>query len=77
MDYNILVGLLELIGLLVVVIVPVIRLNTNIMALTTSVQALKDIIEELKDRITTHGKEIDEMRVKLADHDARISNLEK
>ncbi len=77
MDYNILVGLLELIGLLVVVIVPVIRLNTNITALTASVQALKDIIEELKDRITTHGKEIDEMRVKLADHDARISNLEK
>ncbi len=77
MNYNILVGLLELIGLLVVVIVPVIRLNTNITALTASVQALKDIIEELKDRITTHGKEIDEMRVKLADHDARISNLEK
>jgi len=76
-NYNILVGLLELIGLLVVVIVPVIRLNTNITALTASVQALKDIIEELKDRITTHGKEIDEMRVKLADHDARISNLEK
>lgn len=77
MNYSILVGLLELIGLLVVVIVPVIRLNTNITALTASVQALKDIIEELKDRITTHGKEIDEMRVKLADHDARISNLEK
>lgn len=77
MNYNILVGLLELIGLLVVVIVPVIRLNTNITSLTASVQALKDIIEELKDRITTHGKEIDEMRVKLADHDARISNLEK
>lgn len=77
MNYQILVGALELIGLLIVIIVPVIKLNSNITALTASVESLKDIIRELKDRITTHGQEIDEMRVEIADHEARIKHLEK
>ena len=77
MNYQILVGALELFGLLMVAIVPVIRLNSNITALTASVEALKDIIKELKDRITTHGQEIDQMRVDIADHEARLKNLEK
>jgi peptidoglycan hydrolase CwlO-like protein len=77
MDYQILVGALELIGLLIVVIVPVIRLNSNITALTASVESLKDIIAELKDRITTHGQEIDELRTEVVSHEERIKWLEK
>ena len=77
MNYQILIGALELIGLLLVIIIPVIKLNSNITALTMSVDQLKSMIGELKDRITAHGTEIDQMRVELADHEARIKHLEE
>ena len=77
MSYEILIGALGLIGMLAGVISPIIKLNNNITELKTSVDSLKEIINELKERITTHGKDIDLMREKLADHEARISNLEK
>lgn len=77
MTYEILIGALSLIGALAVVIRPLITLNTNITALTASVNQLKEILEELKSRVSDHGKEIDEMRTELADHEARIKALEK
>ena len=77
MTYEILIGALGLIGALTVVIRPLITLNTNITALTASVNQLKEILEELKSRVSDHGKEIDEMRTELADHEARIKALEK
>lgn len=77
MTYEILIGALGLIGALAVVVRPLIVLNTNITALTASVNQLKEILEELKGRVSDHGKEIDEMRTELADHEARIKALEK
>ena len=76
MTYEILIGALGLIGLLAGVVKPLISLNQNITTLTMSVNQLKDILSELKERVTTHGKEIDEMREELADHEARIRTLE-
>lgn len=77
MTYEILIGALGLIGLLAGVVKPLINLNQNITTLTMSVNQLKDILSELKGRVTTHGREIDEMREELADHEARIRTLEK
>ena len=77
MTYEILVGALGLIALIAGVIKPLFTLNQNITALTISVNQLKEIISELKERVTSHGNEIDEMRTTLADHEARIRNLEK
>ena len=77
MTYEILIGALGLIGLLAGVVKPLISLNQNITTLTMSVNQLKNILSELKERVTTHGKEIDEMREELADHEARIRTLEK
>lgn len=77
MTYEILIGALGFIGALAVVIRPLIALNTNIAQLTASVDQLKDVLEELKTRVSDHGKEIDEMRVEIANHEARISALEK
>lgn len=77
MTYEILIGALGLIGLLAGVVKPLISLNQNITTLTMSVNQLKDILSELKERVTAHGREIDEMREELADHDARIRALEK
>ena len=77
MTYEILIGALGLIGLLAGVVKPLINLNQNITTLTMSVNQLKDVLSELKERVTTHGREIDEMREELADHVARIRTLEK
>ena len=77
MTYEILIGALGLIVLLAGVVKPLITLNQNITTLTMSVNQLKDILNELKDRVTTHGREIDEMRAELAKHEARITALEK
>lgn len=77
MTYEILIGALGLIGLLAGVVKPLISLNQNITTLTMSVNQLKDILSELKERVTAHGREIDEMREELADHEARIRTLEK
>lgn len=77
MTYEILIGALGLIGLLAGVVRPLINLNQNITTLTMSVNQLKDILAELKERVTTHGREIDDMRTELADHEARIRTLEK
>lgn len=77
MTYEILVGALGLIGALIIVVKPIISLNTNIAALKSSVDQLKDILADLKERVTNHGREIDEIRTELADHEARIRTLEK
>ena len=37
----------------------------------------KDILSDLKERVTNHGKEIDEIRETIGDHEARIRVLEK
>ncbi len=76
MTYEIIIGALGFIGALAVVIRPLIALNSNITALTLSVNQLKDILDELKSRVSDHGKEIDDMQIKIADHDARIHALE-
>lgn len=77
MNYEILIGALALIGMIAGIVSPIIKLNNNITALTASVESLKEIIQELKDRITSHGHEIDDIKVELANHEARLRTLEK
>lgn len=76
MSYEILIGALGFIGALIVVVKPIIDLNTNITALTSSVNSLQKILDELKKTVDAHGDEMGEMRVKLENHDTRISALE-
>ena len=77
MNYEILIGALALIGMLAGVVKPIITLNNNITALKASVDSLKEIRSELKERISNHGQEIDDIKIRLENHEARISNLEK
>lgn len=77
MTYELVVAALTLIALVAGVIKPLFDLNRNITILTTSVNQLKDVLDELKTRVNNHGKEIDNINVELADHEARIRVLEK
>jgi len=77
LTYEILIGLLGFIAAIAVVIKPLLNLNSSITALTVSVNQLKDILEELKGRVTKHGDEIDILQKDVANHEARISFLEK
>ena len=77
MTYEILIGLLGFIGALIVVVRPLITLNSSITALTLSVNQLKDILDELKTRVTKHGDEIDAIQKDVANHEARIQILEQ
>lgn len=77
MTYEILIGALGFIAAIAVVIKPLITLNNNITALTLSVNQLKEILNEIKARVSEHGHEIDDIKEKITDHEARIKTLEK
>lgn len=77
MNYEILIGLLAFVITMIGVVSPIIKLNNNITELKASVDSLKDIIAELKERISSHGHEIDDMKVMLANHEARLKALER
>lgn len=64
-------------GALLVVLKPILDLNTLITELKTSIDQFKASIDKLDSRITEHGREIDKIRDQVIDHEARIKNLEK
>lgn len=70
-----------LIAGLIAIIKPIINLNTNITELTSAVKQLKELINDKTDkldkRVTRHGEEIDEIKLKQTEHETRISQLEK
>ena len=69
--------LLTVIGIMA----PVLKLKGAIVRLTTVVEQLEDLIKEKTDkldaRVTKHGQEIDDIRVKQAEQEQRIKILEK
>lgn len=66
---------------LIAIIKPIVDLNANITKLTTVVEQLEKLIKDKTDnldkRVTEHGKEIDDLKVKTAEHETRIKALEK
>ena len=81
MEDSMIIALLGLIGALIVVMTPVIRLNGKISELTVLLTELKGLVKEktdkLDERVTNHGKEIDALKVVQAEHETRIKHLEK
>lgn len=69
--------LLTVIGIMA----PVLKLNGAIVRLTTVVEQLESLIQDktnkLDARVTKHGQEIDDIRVKQAEQETRIKLLEK
>lgn len=74
---GIIVAVFSFVGAMIVVLKPILNLNTSITELKVSIDAFKNTVGKLDDRITKHGEEIDDMKAQLVDHEARIKNLEK
>ena len=68
---------LGFVGALLVVLKPILNLNTSITKLKVSIDAFRDTVNKLDNRITKHGEEIDTIKETLVNHEARITNLEK
>lgn len=81
MSDSVIVAVVGFLGGLVALIMPIIRLNGNITRLTTVVERLEVLVKEktdkLDERVTKHGQEIDELRIKQTDQEARIKQLER
>ena len=77
MTDQLIMAALGFVGALLVVLKPILNLNTNITELKMSIDAFKETVSKLDDRITKHGEEIDDMKETLVNHEVRISNLEK
>ncbi len=60
-----------------IIIKPVISLNKSIQKLNDSIDQLNGDNNTLKERVTKHGKEIDENRIKLVEHDHEIAHLKE
>ena len=81
MSDSAIVAVVGFLGGLIALIMPIIRLNSNITRLTTVVERLEVLVKEktdkLDERVTKHGQEIDDIRVKQAEHETRIKQLER
>lgn len=77
MTDKMIIAVLGVIGALIVVLKPIFDLNTNITELKVSIDAFKESVDKLDNRITEHGKEIDRLKEYVANHEARITNLER
>lgn len=77
MKDGMIMAILGFIAALIVVLKPILDLNTNITELKVSIDNFRESVNKLDSRITEHGKEIDKIRDQVVDHEARIKNLEK
>lgn len=66
---------------LIAIMAPIVKLNGNITELNVLFRELKSLVEDKTDnldkRVTEHGKEIDDIRIKQTQHEERLRQLEK
>jgi len=74
---NMIIAILGFIGALIVALKPILDLNTNITELKVSIDSFKESVDKLDKRITDHGKELEELKNQVVNHEVRIKNLEK
>ena len=77
MKDEMIMALLAFLGAALVILKPILNLNTSITELKASIDQFKEAVNKLDSRITEHGKEIDKIRDQVVNHEARITNLEK
>ncbi len=81
MEWTVVVVLIALVGLVVSVLTPAIRLNTSVTKLSTLVDSLNAKLSTMESNNTdTHRriwKELDEYKSVLSAHETRLTVLEK
>lgn len=86
-EWQMVLALVVLVGLIGTIITPIIKLNTNIVKLTDAVNALREAHDkmdktnteehkQLHERINRRKKENEELDDRVSDHENRISILE-
>ena len=65
MTWEIVVGLIALVGFGISVMTPIIKLNTSITKLNCTIDALNENVNESKARIGKHGEEIDNLDIRV------------
>lgn len=70
MTWEIVLGIIALVGLVISVTTPIAKLDSSITGLKCSIDALNQNMARNEERITNHGKQID-------DHEHRITVLEQ
>lgn len=72
---------LGFIAVLISVLTPVIKVNSNLVRLNTTLENFENEYkrnhERLESRVSKHGAEIDELKEVTTKHDIRLTNLEK
>lgn len=61
MTWEIVVGLIALVGFGISVMTPIMKLNTSITKLNCSIDSLNQNMARSEERITAHGKQIDDL----------------
>ena len=81
MSDQIIIALGGFLVMLIAIMAPIVRLNGNITELNVLFRELKSLVEDKTDnldkRVTEHGKEIDDSRIKQTQHEERLRQLEK
>lgn len=77
MSDTLIMAFLGFAGALLVVLKPILNLNTSITELKASIDQFKASVDKLDARITEHGREIDKIRESIVNHETRLEALEK
>ena len=77
MKDEMIMALLAFLGAALVILKPILNLNTSITELKVSIDQFRDTVNDLKASLNEQGKEIDKIRDQVVNHEARITNLEK
>ena len=72
-----LIMLIAAVGGLGSVITPILKLNSSIVRLNSLIESLNETSQILDKRITLHGKDIDDLKINIENHEIRISHLEQ
>lgn len=88
MNEGLIVGVLSVIGSLYVFYIkiknnivkdeeektqPIVELNQSIIELNSTIKYLIDDVKGLKDKVTDHGKELEDLRLKVENLDTRMN----
>lgn len=76
MSNNDIMLILGFFGALITLVAPILKLNTNLVRLNTNFENMIKNDEVRDQRISTHGKEIDNLRDRIKENSHTISNHE-